>query len=91
LVKWPLWDGSNLVKALIHQTTAIVASLVTIHSVNLSLSFSQGSKRIFSFAPGRAGGKKAGDSIPIILVDITFFPVIFRYSLSAVAQKGDCP
>jgi hypothetical protein len=58
LVKWPLWDGSNLVKALIHQTTAIVASLVTIHSVNLSLSFSQGSKRIFSFGRGTLEERK---------------------------------
>ena len=46
-----LWDGSNPVKDTIHQTTAIVASLVTIHSVNPSLGFSQGSKRFFSDLP----------------------------------------
>jgi hypothetical protein len=49
VVKWLLWDGSNLVKALLHQTTAIVASLATIPSVNPSLGISQGSKRNFSF------------------------------------------
>ena len=58
LVKWLLWDGNNLVKELIHQTTAIVASLVTIHSVNPSLSFSQGSKRFFSFVRGKGVAKK---------------------------------
>jgi hypothetical protein len=47
VVKWLLWDGSNLVKALLHQTTAIVASLVTIPSVNPSLGISQGSKTYF--------------------------------------------
>ena len=41
LVKGLPWDGSNLVKASIHQTTAIVASLVTIYSVKPSLGFSQ--------------------------------------------------
>src|ERR1700760_3651413 len=50
-----LWDGSNLVKALLHQTTAIVASLVMIPSVNPSLAFSQGSKRIFSFHGQQSG------------------------------------
>jgi hypothetical protein len=66
VVKWLLWDGSNLVKALLHQTTAIVASLVTPHSVNPSLRISQGSKRIFSFraAEERVGvrQKRVGES-----------------------------
>ena len=56
MVRRLLWDGSNLVKAIIHQTTAVVASLVTIHSVNPSLGFSQGSKRIFSFSLVSARG-----------------------------------
>jgi hypothetical protein len=37
VVKWLLWDGSNLVKAIIHQTTAIVASLVTIDWIGISI------------------------------------------------------
>ncbi len=83
LVKRLLWDGSNLVKALIHQTTAIVASLVTIHSVNPSLGFSQGSKRIFSF-PGGSSKNKSAILISIILVDIPFFRLFLPYSASAI-------
>jgi hypothetical protein len=63
-----LWDGSNLVKALLHQTTAIVASLVTIPSVNPSLRVSQGSKRIFSF--------NGWQSVPLFLWQSEGCPVL---------------
>jgi hypothetical protein len=60
LVKGLPWDGSNLVKASIHQTTAIVASLVTIYSVKPSLGFSQDRNTFFRFAGGQANS-----SVPV--------------------------
>ena len=41
------WDGSNLVKALIHQTTANVASLVTIHRLICLYDFRKDRKGFF--------------------------------------------
>jgi len=64
LVKWLLWASSNLVKAIIHQTTVRVASFVTIFSVNPSFQFSQGAKRIFSSSLGGFGAKIGLDLNP---------------------------
>jgi hypothetical protein len=71
------WDGSNLVKALIHQTTAIVASLVTRHRLIRLYHFRKDRKGFFRSVYSAVPRKAAGKSIPIILVDIHFFPVIF--------------
>jgi hypothetical protein len=67
VVRQSLWEASNLVKAIIHQTTAILASLVTISGL-IRLSILRKDRNAFFARPRQTSleisSAAAGDRFP---------------------------